>query len=286
MSVVEAKVVYREEIAGGQYYKCVNRPGVTIPQLSGLVCATWARGIDSGSFDGGGYQIKYLTIGGDNKYTALCISCHLHLANSSPPPYKETEDVKKTVGQPPTISIPYSIYSHTPPSITPTPSYPPVAPTPSYPSSPYPSYSSPSTLSSYSSSSTPSYSSYSSSSTPSIVYQSPSYPPQSLQRSPYQPHMPISVQISVSETVLHRPPVGTPRPSVQYSRSNPFNDIKILKGGLLAVCKHLNITGVSNYNKGELANVIIAYLNDYRNGGYSLEKEKRCLELALSNVRE
>lgn len=69
-------------VAGGQYYRCANKPNSNINGLGGYCCPLWRRFDDEGSFDQSGYVIDHVTNINVNKndhvrnLRALCRSCH------------------------------------------------------------------------------------------------------------------------------------------------------------------------------------------------------------------
>jgi len=74
----------KKRIAGQQYYKCANKPGLQLRGLKNYKCPLWQKNNESkGSFDESGYDIDHIiehSCGGNDSDTnlqALCKSCHL-----------------------------------------------------------------------------------------------------------------------------------------------------------------------------------------------------------------
>lgn len=69
-------------IAGRQFYKCANKPGITLTGLENYNCHLWSNYKNPGSFDISGYEIDHITefsISQDNRIKnlqALCPNCH------------------------------------------------------------------------------------------------------------------------------------------------------------------------------------------------------------------
>jgi hypothetical protein len=69
-------------IAGRQFFRCANRPGSALHNLSHHACPSWARADAAGGFDSGGciidHVIPWAISGddGDGNLQALCPTCH------------------------------------------------------------------------------------------------------------------------------------------------------------------------------------------------------------------
>src|ERR1044071_8411257 len=74
----------KKNIAGKQFYKCANKPGISLRGLANYECPLWNKnGENKGSFDESGYEIdhikEYSISKNDNikNLQALCKMCHI-----------------------------------------------------------------------------------------------------------------------------------------------------------------------------------------------------------------
>lgn len=73
----------RKKVAGGQYFKCGNKPG-SKNAINGYNCLLWKLRKNRGSFDASGYVIDHIEeycLAGNNRIDnlqALCANCHAY----------------------------------------------------------------------------------------------------------------------------------------------------------------------------------------------------------------
>jgi hypothetical protein len=80
MSIRDIKEATKKKIAGKQFYRCANKPDITLYNLENYNCPMWS--LYNGSFDESGYDIDHIiefSISQNNmedNLQALCVSCH------------------------------------------------------------------------------------------------------------------------------------------------------------------------------------------------------------------
>jgi len=80
MSIRDIREGTKKKIAGKQFYRCANKPDITLYNLENYNCPMWL--LYNGSFDESGYDIDHIiefSISQNNmedNLQALCVSCH------------------------------------------------------------------------------------------------------------------------------------------------------------------------------------------------------------------